>query len=584
MTRHRDPIDAATPSMSAQGRQECAVAGGAPVATGSLLEHMDRAATAGEGEVQLVRSGERVRWSELWAEAHRCAGWLKEALPRDRVLAGLLEPSRECLVTLLGAWLAGRTFASLPHPSRGMGTAEYQQQIAALVGLVEATVVAAPAGLSEPVSAALPTVRALAYPDVGRARPVSGSEDARLVQLTSGSTDRPRGVALDMNRLGANAAAMAAAVEVAHGDVFFSWLPLSHDMGLVGMFLAPAAAMSPELGGATRIWLSDPTRFMRDALSWLRLASEVGGSITAAPNFALELVARRLDTPARHRRLDQMDLSSLRCLIVGSETVDSHTLDRFAAATATHGLRPEALCPAYGLAEATLAVTITPPRSPWTTHPAPVVSPGQGGSDHVSSPGGVEQLGSLVALGPPVPGVRLRAGRGAAEPAEIEVRGPSIAGELLGRPGSFTTDGWLRTGDLGFLHDGQLYFTGRAGDQLVVQGRSIDAGALQRRLGALDGVRPGCCATIQDTDSDGYLVVVEATTTHASGRDLPGLSRRIADAATRWAGASPASVLVVKRGALRTGLANHTIVPLHQHPTRHEAAATSATDRVSEVV
>lgn len=521
----------------------------------SLLDYMERAA-ATDATVHFVRSAEQTRWSELWRDAQRCAGWIARELPREHVVAGLLEPTRSCLATLLGTWLAGRAFASLPHPSRGMGTVEYRGQLELLVGLVGASVMVLPPELG--ARTAVPGVRSLTYADIGRARPATGSDAGRLVQFTSGSTDHPCGVVLDMGRLGANVAAIAATFEVTSRDVYFSWLPLSHDMGLVGWCLAPAAAMSPELGGAAQMWLSDPQLFLRDPLSWLRLSSDVGGSITATPNFALDLVARRLGSPSGRGALD---LSSLRCVVVGSDTVEAPALRRFTDATAAHGLRPESLCPAYGLAEATLAVTITPPRRTWTALPGP--------DDE------------LVSLGPPAPGMQVRAGDGVDEPAEVVVRGPSLAGELLGRSGGFTEDGWLRTGDIGFLHEGDLYFTGRTGDRLVVRGRNVDAGSLQRRLGAVEGVRAGCCAAFQDPEGDGYAVAFESVTTGGpGGLDLAGLCRRLAEAATRWSGSCPDRVVVLERGVLpktpsgkpqahrlRAGLDSGTIAPLLDVPT-----------------
>ena len=484
---------------------------------GTLLDHMDRAAS-GAAEVHLVRTGESVRWSVLWGDALRCAGWIDRALPADRSVAGLLQPTRACLTALLGTWLAGRTFASLPAPSRGMAAEEYREHMTGLVELAEAGVVVAPALEDDG-----PQVRRLAYEDFGRARAATGAETGRLVQFTSGSTDRPGGVVLDMAQVGANAAAMARRVEVGPGDAFCSWLPLSHDMGLIGMGVAAFASFDPALGGARAVWLSEPLRFMRSPLTWLRLAGDVGGSITAVPNFALDLVTRRLGAVP-----NGLDLSSLRCLIVGSETVDAGTLRRFAGAAAPHGFRELALCPAYGLAEATLAVTIVPPGTPWSTH----------------APDG----GGPVALGPVVDDMELRVRATADGRDQLEIRGASVAHSFLGRPAEHSEDGWLQTGDLGFLQDGNLYFTGRTGDRLVVRGRNIDADSLQRRLGEVPGVRVGCCAVIADGD-DGYWVVIEAT--GGRGEDEMGrLGRAVADAAARWSGASPGRVYVVGRGKL----------------------------------
>jgi acyl-CoA synthetase (AMP-forming)/AMP-acid ligase II len=391
-------------------------------------------------------------------------------------------------------------------------------------------------------------IRTLGYEDFGRARAASGTGGGRLVQFTSGSTDRPRGVVLDMAQIGAHVAAVNRRLEAGPADVYFSWLPLSHDMGLIGMGLNAFASLDPALGGTRGVWLSEPVRFMRAPLTWLRLASDVGGSITAVPTFALSLAARRLAVAP-----PGLDLSSVRSLIVGAETVDATTLQRFAAVAGPHGFRETALCPAYGLAEATLAVSIVPPATPWSTH----------AGDHDGP----------VALGPPIEGtdVRIRATPDGRDP--IEIRGASVAHTFLGRPARHSDDGWLQTGDLGFLHDGSLYFTGRSGDRLVVRGQNIDADGLQRRLGALDGVRTGCCAVLAEGDG-GYTVVIEAAGARGDG-EMSRLCGTVADAAARWSGVSPDRVCVLGRGKLpktpsgklqrhrlRDRLADHSIVPL----------------------
>jgi acyl-CoA synthetase (AMP-forming)/AMP-acid ligase II len=510
------------------GPSEMAVVDG-PGRSSSLLEYLDHAA-ATDGTVHFVPSGEQARWSAVWREAHRCASWIARTMPGEHTLAGLLEPSRGCLVTLLGCWLSGRRFASLPQRSRGMDIDEYRNHVSALIELAEATVVVTPSGrLGMPDG-----VRELAYEDVGQDGVASGGGQAALIQFTSGSTDNPRGVVLDMTQIGTNARAMADGVGVREGEVFFSWLPLSHDMGLVGMCLAPLASISPELGGTSQVWLSEPRQFMRNPLSWLRLGSEVAGTVTTVPNFALELVTRKLRRPVR-----DLDLSALRCLIVGSETVSAPTLRHFVAATADHGFQERALCPAYGLAEATLAVTMTRPGSGWKTLPDSI------------APEVEATVAEVVALGPPVLDMQVRTGPSdAAGRGEIEIAGGSVAERFLGRPGAFSADGWLRTGDLGFLHDGELYFGGRTSDRIVVAGRNLDAGSLQRRLGSVPGVRAGRCVVLPE-DPHGFAVAVE-TSGAPDDIEMRALCRSVSDAAVGYAGARPARVLIVGRHQIPT--------------------------------
>lgn len=526
----------------------------------TLLGYLDDA-TRGNGTVHFVRSGEEVRWPEMWRDAHECAAWIHRNLPQDRTLAGVLEATRPCLVALLGSWLAGRGFASLPHRSRGMDRDEYRRQISTLVELAGAGIVATPSELH----GTLQGMATLSYDDFGRRRPATGGDGGFIVQFTSGSTDRPRGVVLDMAQIAANAQAMAESVAVRQGDVFYSWLPLSHDMGLMGMCLAPLATFAPRLGGASHVWLSDPRQFVRDPVSWLRLGSDVGGTVTTAPNTALDLVARRLES-----RPAELDLSSLRCLIVGAETVSAATLRRFTEVTKQQGFRGDALCPAYGLAEATLAVTMVRPGSGWRAVPHPTPAPGD-------APGSAE----CVALGRPVPDMQVRTHAHGHGHGEVEISGPSVARTFLGRPAQSSPDGWLRTGDLGFLSDGELCFLGRAGDRVVVAGRNVDAASLGRRLSELPGVRDGCCAVIPESP-DGYAVALEARAS-VDKPDLRELCRSVSDAAVRYAGARPARVLVVGRSQvpktpsgklqphrLRALLATGAVVPLVELAARHD--------------
>lgn len=492
-------------------------------ATPSLLDYLDSAASA-RGTVEFVAGGETCAWSALWTDAHRRAGWLDRNMASARVLAGILEPTRACLVTLLGCWLSGRRFASLPRRSRGMDLAEYRAQVGAMLALAQADALIVPS----PDHSAPTDVRTFSFESLGFGPAATGSASGTLVQFTSGSTDRPRGVVVDMGHLGANVRGIATSLGYSERDVFFSWLPLSHDMGLVGMCLASLAAFSPELGGASQLWLSDPERFLRDPGSWLRLGSEVGGTTTMAPNFALELAVRHLDRPGT-----RLDLSALRTLVVGSETVSAATLTRFGDAGGGHGLRGDALCPGYGLAEATLAVTGVLPGEGWKARPRP---------------GQAEEATPVVSLGRPLPETEVRIGRREDGVGEIEVAGTAVASTFLGRETPLTDDGWLRTGDLGFVHDGELFFVGRTANRVVVAGRNIDAEALQRRVGDLGGVRTGCCAVIPE-GTDHFAVVVEpsATADPARPEDLCG---EVADLCTSFVGVAPARVVVIERGQL----------------------------------
>lgn len=512
------------------------------VSTGSapdLLALLDVAATRSL-RLRFVADGQEVPFAQLWRDAHRTAAWVQQELPDDEALAVLLEPTAASLTVVLGSWLAGRMVASLPGRARGMTVDEHVRQCSELAALAGATATIAPA----PVVDRFPG-RVLRTTDIGRA-PGSGGADglgATLVQFTSGSTARPAGVVLTTTDLGTNVVAIGDALDLRRDDVFTSWLPLSHDLGLVGMCLAPLASGARCLRSDALVVLDSPDRFRRRPASWLELAAEVGATVTMGPTTAVSLAARALGRSDRHH-----DLTSLRCLVVGAEPVTTEALQALGRAGAAHGLRPTALCPAYGLAEATLAVTTTRPHEHWHARARALRADQVGPAD-------------LVALGRPVDGVRVRIGpsgqhgpdgddsdAGSDGAGAIEVRGPSVADVHLGRPSPVGADGWLRTGDLGLLVDGELHVVGRAADVLLVGGRTVDGEYLQRRLGQVDGVRPGCCVVFHDGASS-YVVAYEPDA-RLPPDQAGDLCRTIAGSAVEICGGAPGRVVAVGRGTL----------------------------------
>jgi acyl-CoA synthetase (AMP-forming)/AMP-acid ligase II len=487
-----------------------------------LLDYLDRAATT-SGRVEFVATPSSHAFADLWRVAHRRAAWLTKRMAGSPRIAGVLEPTPESLTTLLAAWLAGKSFVSLPRPGRAMGTNEYLAQIESLLELAEVDQLVLPAGLAE----AIDQPGCLRYHEVGELSPVTGSGHGELIQFTSGSTGRPRGVCLSMRDIGANVAATAQRLQYRDDDVFFSWLPLSHDMGLIGMCVGPMAAFAPELGGVQALWLVSPDTFARNPGSWLELGSTVGGSVTMTPNLGVEIAVRKL------RFSKRLNLSSIRCLVVGSDTVQPDTLRRFTEAAAAAGFRPVALCPGYGLAEATLVVTMESPREMWTSSPV-------SGTYRDS-----------VAVGRPLEGVEVRVEElqeYSGHIGEIQVRAPSVASEFIGSA-TPVEGGWLHTEDLGFIEDDRLHFVSRAAERIVVGGRNLNAVDVERALCDVAGVRPGCCAAVA-TDDTHYVVVAEPTQDDAPLDDMRRLSRSIANEAVQRFGVGPRRVYVIARGSL----------------------------------
>ena len=345
--------------------------------------------------------------------------------------------------------------------------------------------------------------------------------DLALVQYTSGSTGEPKGVAITHGQLLLNVAQLVAGFAIRPDDVFVTWLPMHHDMGLVLMTLAPLV-----VGARLHLY---PTG-LASIRGWTAALARHRATFTAAPDFAyrLALRLRRTDEPAPQ-------LSTLRVALDAAEPVRAATVRDF---TATFGLRPGAMIPGYGLAEATVGVTAPPPGSP-------LVVDGRG----------------AAALGRGFPAVQLRvAGEdGAALPAgavgEVWVRSPARAAGYLDDPAAtaetFGAGGWLRTGDLGHLDAaGRLYVVGRRKDLLSWGGSTIAPREIEELVDALPFVRRCCAVGVEAAGRvEGELpfLFVEV----AGRRGPPGeLARQIVVAVRAHLGTGPARVVLVRPGTI----------------------------------
>lgn len=301
------------------------------------------------------------------------------------------------------------------------------------------------------------------------ARPEPG--DIAYLQYTSGSTRSPSGVMISHANVVANARqAIDAFIADPRTTTTVGWLPLFHDMGLVLSIAAPVVGGFPSV-------LMDPADFLQDPSRWLRLLGSYEGTVSAAPNFAYDYCVARTD-PAL---VDELDLDRVRVLINGSEPVRAGTVDRFRTRFAPAGLHPAAHCPAYGLAEATVFVTADASDAAPSTVACDADALAEG---RVEEAPDTATAAVLVSCGTPVgQEVRIVGADGALLPegrvGEIQVRGPNIGlgywkrAELSAETFGFGATGdWLRTGDLGALHEGQLLVTGRHKDVIIVDGRN----------------------------------------------------------------------------------------------------------------
>ncbi|MFX1764966.1 AMP-binding protein [Paraburkholderia sp. A1RI-2L] len=379
----------------------------------------------------------------------------------------------------------------------------------------------------------------------------AGPDDLALLQYTSGSTGEPKGVMLSHANLLSNIRAMGERMGVQPGDALVSWLPLYHDMGLIGAWLAP-------LYFGFGLVAMSPLAFLARPAVWLETISQRRATITAAPNFAYDWCARRVP----ERALAGLDLASLRFAFCGSEPVNPDTLRAFASRFAPLGFDARAITPVYGLAENTLAVTFPAPsrglrvdlvqREALATRSEAV--PAYAGDDTLA----------LVACGYALADTRLRIvddqRQALAERhiGHIEFRGASATAGYFRNPeqtARLVRDGWLDSGDLGYLADGELFVTGRAKDLIIRAGRHLFPDELEHAIGQLGGVEPGGVAACGEPDplagTERLVVIVETALGEAAER--ADLQARVNAIVLRLCGA-PAEriVLVAPHGILKT--------------------------------
>lgn len=498
----------------------------------------------------------RSTWSEVHQRARQVAGGLA-ALgvgPGDRV--GVLAGAPvEIAPTAQGVWLRGACLTMLHQPTLRTDLHVWAQDTLAVIAMIEATVVI----VSDPFTAvtAVLAERGVAVVTIAEllaATPVdgldSGESDLALLQLTSGSTSCPKAVAITHANVMANAEAMfIGAKHDLDTDVIVSWLPLFHDMGMTG-FLAV-----PMLFGAELVKIT-PIDFLADILLWPRLIHKYRATMTAAPNFAYALLATRL---RRHARPGDFDLSSLRWALSGAEQVEPDVMEDFCAAGAPFGLRPEAILPAYGMAETTVAVSFS------ECGRGLVVDEVDGDLLAVlrrAVPATTGNTRLLASLGPLLKGVQARIvdEDGAVRPTRgvglIEVRGAPVTSGYVTVAGFVSAQdeqGWFNTGDLGYLTEqGHIVVCGRAKDIIIMAGRNIYPTDVERAAGRVAGVRPGCVAAVRldaGHARESFAVAVES-----NNFDDPVQVRRIkhevAHEVVAEVAARPRNVVVLAPGAI----------------------------------
>ena len=503
-----------------------------------------------------------ITYRELATAATALAGGLRDlGIAKNDRVALMLRTERSFFEAFVGALLIGAIPVPLYPPVRAEDLLSFtrrQQRILrnaeprVLVTFTEAERLAAV------IRDQVPSLESITATDRLRIQHAPASwdrpapEDPALIQYTSGSTGDPKGVLLSHANILANVRAIGEAFEISADDVGVSWLPLYHDMGLIGLWLGalyfgvPVAIMSP------LAFLARPSR-------WLWAIHAHRGTISAAPNFAFDLCARKV-TDAE---LEGLDLSRWRIAVNGSEAVSPDTIDRFVRRFAPYGFNSSAMCPAYGLAESSVALTLgglgRPPRVDYIAR-EPFVRAREIRPVSASEPLALRFVSCGRAL--PHHDVRIvdRSGQPTVERVEGRVcfRGPSVTRGYFRKPDATraaTHDGWMDSGDLGYQAEGELFITGREKDLIIQGGRNLCAEEIEAITSSVPGIRPNCVAAfgIPDPNTGTERVIVVAETRARDAAQHDALRRAVRDALVTGIGSPPDVVLIARpRTVLKT--------------------------------
>ena len=496
----------------------------------------------------------RLTWREVHEQAKRMAGRLAaRGVGRHGSVAVLAADAGDVAPLAQAIWLRRATLTMLQQPTPRADLAVWLGDTVRAIRMIRADVVV----VGEPFLMALDHLAAhnlavCTVESLRGAEPIEPDDaheaDIAMRQLTSGATGIPKAVEISHGNFAANTVAMCAGLDVdIDREVSLSWLPLSHDMGMIGFLCVPMQL------GAEAVVVT-PDQFLRRPIIWAELITKHRATITSGPNFAYSMLARVLERadPAA------IDLSSLRVAGNGAEPIDHRDLKNFAAVGARFGLRPSAPMPVYGLAEATLAVSFGAHDAPPIFDP---VSRDAIAADHYARPmpEHADIAQQIVCVGFPVKGMDVRIVRegsvqGPREIGAIELRGPTVAGSYLTLDGVFPLarhDGWFDSGDLGYLdEEGRIYVCGRTKDLIVVAGNNLYPHDIERAAENVDGVRKGCVIALRvDAEREGFAVLAEVL--NADDEDVRlRISRDITARVNRQVGHAPREVRLFPAGTL----------------------------------
>ncbi len=498
-----------------------------------------------------------ITFGELYERATAVAVELqRRGLEPGQTVAIMLPTCAEFFFTFAGVLLAGGIPVPIYPPIRADRATEYAARQSSILRNAEAQFLITfrqAEGLARLLQPTVPTLRGVLNAErLATAEDTNGgtvkqqpvaewravqnlshqprTEDIALLQYTSGSTGDPKGVTLTHANLLANIRSIVAGIDLRSDDVAVSWLPLYHDMGLIGAWFVPLFSGVPLIAMSPLAFLSRPER-------WLRAIHRHRGTISPAPNFAYELCVRKI----ADKELHGLDLSSWRAAWNGAEPVHPGTLERFAARFASYGFRREALLPVYGLAEASLGISVSGIGSGYRVDR---IERHAFESGRRAIPAAASNLTALefVGAGKPLLDVEVRIvdaeGVDLAERTEGQLwfRSPAATSGYYRNPAAtreiMREGGWLNSGDYAYLADGEIFITGRAKDVIIKGGRNLYPHEIEQVAGRVEGVRTGCVVAFgaPDARSGTEKLVVAA---EVRVRNAPGDERRISDEIAR---------------------------------------------------
>lgn len=536
----------------------------APATARTLIEVLQAQAEAAPEQTHIVLrredGGEQsISYGMLWGRAEAVAAGLRErGIGAGESVALMLRTEEAFFSAFFGVLLAGAVPVPIYPPFRADRIEEYARRQAGILTNAQARLLLTfpeaerVAGLLRawvPSLAGVTAVERITRPGERPMLAHPAASDAALIQYTSGSTGEPKGVLLTHANILANIRAIGEALAIGPADVGVSWLPLYHDMGLIGAWLGSLYHGIP-------VVILSPLAFLARPARWLWAIHAHRATLSPAPNFAFDLCVKKVTD----EEIQGLDLGSWRLALNGSEAVSPETIERFTRRFSAYGFRAEAMCPVYGLAEASVGLTISAPgRGPRVdrvsretfsrtrrAEPAPVGAPAPL---------------AFVSCGRPLPGhaVRIVGADGALLPERVEggveFRGPSVTAGYFRNPAvtrAALHDGWMDSGDLGYWADGELFVTGRRKDMIKKAGRNLYPQEVEELVGDITGIRKGCVAAfgVADPAIGTERLVVVAETRQTAPEERERLRADVRDRVVAALGVPADTVLIARPGSV----------------------------------